>query len=221
VVGWVNVHSPYYTEDLAETQGGNVTTRDTILDGALEVMRTRGLARTTTKEIARAAGVSEALLYKLFTDKTDLFLCVFAERLPWGMTDDDFADLVGKNTVAGNLTTILVEIERLFDATMPIAMSLISDIGLLTREAEAIKERGGPGPGFIIQRVSDYLRAEQGTGRVRTTAMVDAAAVTLVGACMHHAFVALYVRESDERQKAFAVLADGVAATVVHGIAPD
>src|ERR1700760_4013925 len=57
-------------------------TRDRILDAAAHVMRTRGFARTTPKEIARAAGYSEATLYKHFTDKTDLFLAVLKERLP-------------------------------------------------------------------------------------------------------------------------------------------
>ena len=57
-------------------------TRDRILDAAAHVMRTRGFARTTTKEIARAAGYSEATLYKHFQDKTDLFLAVLKERLP-------------------------------------------------------------------------------------------------------------------------------------------
>src|ERR1700679_3578661 len=57
-------------------------TRDRILDAAAHVMRTRGFARTTTKEIARAAGFSEATLYKHFQDKTDLFLAVLKERLP-------------------------------------------------------------------------------------------------------------------------------------------
>ncbi|HEY2278086.1 MAG TPA: TetR/AcrR family transcriptional regulator [Streptosporangiaceae bacterium] len=57
-------------------------TRDRILDAAAHVMRTRGFARTTTKEIARAAGYSEATLYKHFQDKTDLFLAVPKERLP-------------------------------------------------------------------------------------------------------------------------------------------
>ena len=57
-------------------------TRDRILDAAAHVMRTRGFARTTTREIARAAGYSEATLYKHFQDKTDLFLAVLKERLP-------------------------------------------------------------------------------------------------------------------------------------------
>jgi AcrR family transcriptional regulator len=40
-----------------------------ILDAAHELMLTLGLARTTTKEIARAAGCSEAALYKHFASK--------------------------------------------------------------------------------------------------------------------------------------------------------
>jgi AcrR family transcriptional regulator len=199
-----------------------VTTRDAILDGALEVMRARGLARTTTKEIARASGFSEATLYKLFTDKTDLFLSVFAERLPQvTVMTDDVAGLVGKNTVEANLTAMLVEIERLWDASLPIAMSLFSDAGLLAREAEAVRARGGPAPGAIIQRVGDYLRGEQAAGRVSTTAPVDAAATALVGACMHHALVGSFINHGrgGGREQDF-VLAGGVVAAVLHGIFP-
>ena len=53
-----------------------------ILDAAHELMLTVGLARATTKEIARAAGCSEAALYKYFDSKEDLFVRVLAERLP-------------------------------------------------------------------------------------------------------------------------------------------
>ncbi len=64
-------------------------------------------------------------MYKLFADKTDLYLCVFAERLPWGSALRDYVtDRVGKRTVAENLTAMLIEIEQLFDANLPIAMSL-------------------------------------------------------------------------------------------------
>jgi AcrR family transcriptional regulator len=200
------------------------TSRDRILDGALEVMRSRGLARATTKEIARAAGVSEALIYKLFADKTDVLLCVFAERLPWGMAlREDVTDHVGKRTVAENLTRMLIEIEQIFDASMPIAMALFSDVELMAREVEALQARGGPGPGILIQHVSDYLRAEQVAGRVRTGVPIDAAATTLVATSLHHAFAAFFYvgRRDEDRKKAFGVLADGVVATVLNGIAPD
>jgi AcrR family transcriptional regulator len=57
-------------------------TRQRILDAADHLMRTLGLARTTTKEIARGAGCSEAALYKHFAGKEDLFVAVLQERLP-------------------------------------------------------------------------------------------------------------------------------------------
>ena len=50
-----------------------LTTRDHILDAAAHVMHTLGMARTTTKEIAQAAGLSEAALYRHFADKAELF----------------------------------------------------------------------------------------------------------------------------------------------------
>lgn len=53
-----------------------------IIDAAHQLMLTIGLARATTKEIARAAGCSEAALYKHFASKEELFVTVLKERLP-------------------------------------------------------------------------------------------------------------------------------------------
>ncbi|MFF5422601.1 TetR/AcrR family transcriptional regulator, partial [Streptomyces misionensis] len=53
-----------------------------IVDAAHQLMLTIGLARATTKEIARAAGCSEAALYKHFASKEELFVTVLKERLP-------------------------------------------------------------------------------------------------------------------------------------------
>ena len=101
------------------------STRDAILDGALHVMQTRGLARTTTKEIARAAGYSEATLYKLFDDKFDLFLCVLFERLPTiSVADDDAAALAGTGSVAGHLYRLVVEMTGYYRAVLPIGISI-------------------------------------------------------------------------------------------------
>lgn len=53
-----------------------------ILDAAHALMLSVGLAKATTKEIAKAAGCSEAALYKYFASKEELFISVLAERLP-------------------------------------------------------------------------------------------------------------------------------------------
>src|SRR5262249_30528940 len=56
--------------------------RDRILDAAVTLLRERGLAAATTKEIARRAGCSEGSLYTYFTTKEELLHAVMAERLP-------------------------------------------------------------------------------------------------------------------------------------------
>ncbi len=200
-----------------------MTTRDAILDGALEVMRTRGLARTTTKEIARAAGFSEPTLYKFFADKVDLFLCVLGERLPRvSVVSDGISHLVAKGSVAENLRTMGIEIERFYETSLPIAMSVFSDVNLLARQRKAVHERGA-GPEIIIDRVAAYLRAEQAGGRVRPSAPLEGAAGALVGACMHHAFLARFNgagEEADADDKKVARLVNRVVKAILPSLLP-
>jgi AcrR family transcriptional regulator len=50
--------------------------REEVLRAAMEVMSTRGLYGTPTLDIARAAGLSQAYLFRLFPTKLSLFLAV-------------------------------------------------------------------------------------------------------------------------------------------------
>jgi hypothetical protein len=63
---------------------------------------------------------------------------------------------------------------------------------------------------------------EQAGGRLSGTASVDAAAFALVGACMHHAFLGTFsdLGSVDYQEEEFGPLADGIVATVLHGISP-
>jgi AcrR family transcriptional regulator len=186
-------------------------------------MRTRGLARTTTKEIARAAGFSEPTLYKFFVDKVDLFLCVLAERLPRvTVVSDGISHLVGRGNVAENLRSMGIEIERFYAASLPIAMSVFSDVNLLARQRKAVHERGA-GPEIIIKRVADYLRAEQAGGRINDSAPVEGAAGALVGACMHYAFLARFNDGSEEAHaddKKVADLVNRVVEAILPSLCP-
>ncbi|WP_125611394.1 TetR/AcrR family transcriptional regulator [Specibacter cremeus] len=165
------------------------STREAILDGALSVMRSRGLARTTTKEIARAAGCSEPLLYRHFNDKIDLFLAVLAERLPKvGVVVDGAESLAGSGAVAGNLHLIVVEVTGFYRTVLPIGMSIFSDTDLLSRHRDAVRAHG-TGPEIISDGVKGYLAAEQVRGRIDATAPIEGAAMALTGACMHQAFL--------------------------------
>ncbi|MFC6884017.1 MULTISPECIES: TetR/AcrR family transcriptional regulator [Actinomadura] len=50
--------------------------RDTVLRTAVRAFAARGYYGTTTTEVAKAAGISQAYLYRLFPDKQALFVAV-------------------------------------------------------------------------------------------------------------------------------------------------
>ncbi|MEU9855426.1 helix-turn-helix domain-containing protein [Streptomyces sp. NPDC047974] len=164
-------------------------TRVRIVDAARDLMGTVGLARTTTKEIARAAGCSEAALYKHFASKEQLFLTVLTERLPrLGGLLEALAVDPGRRTVEENLTEIARQAARFYEQTFPIAASLYAEPLLKARHDAAIRELGA-GPHRPIEGLTAYLRAEQQHGRIGPDADPGAAAALLLGACAQRAFV--------------------------------
>jgi len=171
-----------------------MSTRDRILDGAAEVMRIRGLANTTTKEIAKAAGLSEAMLYKVFRDKVDLFLGVLSERLPRMTVLSGTADgPLERNTLA-DVRQLASEVLSFYLESFPIAASLFSDPQLLARHREALLERDA-GPQTVIEGVAAHLTAQQRAGRMAPTAPAEVVAELLVGACLHRAFLVCFSGE--------------------------
>jgi len=181
-----------------------LTARERFLDGAAEVLRRRGYAAATTKEIAGAAGLSEAMLYKVFRDKVDLFLSVLTERLPRvALVRDGFAEQVGHGTHAANHKRLAAELLAFYLETFPIAASVFSDSRLLSHLRGALRD-AGRGPHVNVEAVAAYLAAEQEAGRVRATLNPAAAAELLVGACLHRAFLTRFngdnLTESDVTQ---------------------
>lgn len=188
-----------------------------ILDAAHQLMLTVGLARTTTKEIARAAGCSEAALYKHFASKEDLFLGVLTERLPQvGLLLSELIENPGRATLAENLGEIVRRAAQFYDQSFPIAASLYAELGLKQRHDRSMRERG-KGPHLPIEGVAAYLRVEQEAGRVRSGVDVDAAAGLLLGACALRSF-AYDMREAGPPE--LDAFVDGVVRTLLAGLDP-
>ena len=162
--------------------------RDRILDAAAKVMREDGISRATTKQIASAAGYSEAMLYKMFGDKQDIFLAVLTERVPQLAQPDS---LVGKATVRANLEQLAGQLLSFYLQTFPIAASIFSSRDLLSSHREIMRARkAGPHvPSGIVQR---YLDAEQEAGRIHADCDTHAVAVLLTGAALHESFLAAF-----------------------------
>ncbi|MFG3284708.1 TetR/AcrR family transcriptional regulator [Streptomyces sp. NPDC048111] len=188
-----------------------------IVSAAYELMLTIGLARATTKEIAKAAGCSEAALYKHFASKEDLFVTVLRERLPQLETlVERLAAAPGEGSLEENLTEIARQAALFYAESFPIAASLYADPQLKRRHDEALRELGA-GPHLPIDGVDAYLRAEQRAGRVAADADTYAAASLLLGACAQRAF-AYDMTPSGVGPRGLEEFARGVVRVVLRGI---
>jgi AcrR family transcriptional regulator len=191
-------------------------TRERILDAAAQVMETLGLARATTKQIARAAGYSEATLYKHFSDKTELLLAVLGERLPAlvGLLKR-LPDEAGQGVVAERLEEVAGQAVRFYERAFPILSSLFADPTLLARYREGLAAVGA-GPHRANEALAAYLRAERELGRVDASVDPEAGAAMLLGACFQRAFLAAFDGEpipAAERAR--------LAARLVGSLLPD
>ena len=195
-----------------------MATRDRILDAAAQVMRTAGLARATTREIAAVAGLSEAALYKHFRDKEDLILAVVHERLPaFVPLLHDLPARVGQEAVEATLTAVAHAALAYYAELVPMLAGLFAEPRLLAGHRDGLRARG-VGPHLAVPAVAAYLRAEQVLGRVAAAADPAAAAALLLGACFQRAFL-LHVVGEDVLGPAPA-FPDDLAATLLRGLAP-
>jgi AcrR family transcriptional regulator len=147
-------------------------------------MRTAGFAATTTKSIAREAGLSEGTLYKHFTDKSELFLAVLHERFP------AFAPFVAALTDGGRpLREWLLAVARaalvFYTEAFPMIASVFSDPELLTAH-RGTTNRLNLGPHRPIAALSASLRAR---ADIPAGTDCDAAAALLLGACFQFGFL--------------------------------
>lgn len=154
------------------------------------IMRRDGLVRATTKEIAREAGCSEALLYKHFPDKRDIFMRVLTERSP---RLDAAQEMPGTGTVVGNLESLVAALLEFYGQSFPIAVSIFSSSDLLSAHREAMAQRGA-GPHAPSRFVEHYLEQEVKIGRLP---QLDTGALArlLTGAALHEAFLRTYAGE--------------------------
>lgn len=169
-------------------------TRYHILDAAHRVVRQRGLAGATTKEIAREAGCSEGTLYNHFQDKQDLVMCLMRERMPYLAAMLALPDKAGKGTVRGNLEEIAELAVDFFREVIPMTASVFSEPDLLERQREFFRPADPsspppPGPHRAYHTIAEYIRAEQRLGRVRDRVGPTGIGAALIGACFHYAFL--------------------------------
>ena len=181
--------------------------RERILQAADHVIRTNGLARTTTKEIARVAHCSEGSLYNHFQSKEDLFVQMIKGHLQHFLAVlHKLPERVGTRTVKENLQEVAHAAIEYFRLSIVMTASMFTEPSFLSRHRGSFVERN-EGPHRANEILGAYLGAEQELGRANSAINPRSAADLLLGACFQHVFHLQFrgVKEPEEEEKRFIV----------------
>jgi len=176
----VAAHKRAFGTPRAAASGGNPALRERLIDAAERLLAERQVSAITTRDIARAAGLSVGVLYNYFADKNDLVVAALLRRYEAQLTVFE-ANLpaAGEGEVEANLTAYAEAMFALATETLPAIAGLMSDPGLMHR---FIAEIHGSEYGMqrTLGQVVAYLAAEQSLGRLGEFD-VPSAVTTLVG----------------------------------------
>ena len=157
--------------------------REHLVATAASLLAERQVSAITTRDIARAAGVSDGVLYNYFADKSELLVAGLVRRFETVVARFG-ADLPepGTGTLADNLVAYLQALYDLSRDSFPMIAGLVGEPGLLARVIDEIHR---PGQGILpfLNRIGEYLYVEQQLGRVRADADLMAVMLLLTGTC--------------------------------------
>src|SRR5258705_7230592 len=159
--------SPRVARAVSGVEGdAGVALRAHLLDVVEGLLAERSVTAITTRELARAAGVSEGVLYNYFADKNDLVLTALVRR---------FAELVarleaaapaaGEGTLVENVVTLSEALFALHVEAMPMIGKLLAEPSLLQRFMKDIHAQTQPFGGKQIRdAVLRYFAEERRLG---------------------------------------------------------
>ena len=171
---------------------GRPSRRPEIIAATEALIRTRGLASTTTRAIAEQAGCSEAALYVHFDNRLSLLLAVLEESLPDMLVPlQALEQSIGTRTPQQNLAVGLRAIFAFHERVVPMLCGLFADPQLLTAYRESLTTRN-KGPHGAIARLQKYMSAEQKLGRIHKSIDAETAATILMASSFFKAFVSKF-----------------------------
>jgi AcrR family transcriptional regulator len=164
-------------------------TQQKLIEATERLLRRDGLARVTTRQIAREAGVTEGVIYHHYRDKAELLLAVT------GSSIGEFREVlnslplqVGQGSIRDNLERTLQAAYDFQFRIVPIVCSLFADVQLLDRTREILNERQC-GPECVVEALVVYLEAEQRLGRFNRSVSPRSAAEILLASGFHTAML--------------------------------
>ncbi|WP_441947123.1 TetR/AcrR family transcriptional regulator [Nocardia sp. 2TAF39] len=156
--------------------------REAVIAAAQQILTEAGVARLSTKEVAKRAGVAESSIFYHFGDRIGLLQAVVQQHLR------PFKDVLGEVDGHGELRAYLVALmealENFFVATIPVAAAIQSDAELRAKYLDRVQE-ADIGPHRAVDALEARLRAAR--PNASDTVNLRAAALLLVGAAHQRA----------------------------------
>lgn len=191
---------------------GKVNRRSEILRAAAKLMQARGLSGITTRQISHEVGCSEGALYVHFNGRLELLLAMLEETLPDMLGPlQELRESVGRGSAQENVVKALGGIFKFHQRIVPGTAGLFAEPELLAAYRNSLA-RQGKGPHLSTKVLEEYLRSEQGLGRIALEVDAKLAACLMMSASFFRAFVEHFFGKSIE--PAWSKFAEQLVATV-------
>ena len=161
--------------------------RTQIVTATRKLIEDRGIAETTTKQIAKAAGCAEGTIFRHFARKEDLLLAAVMASFP--SLRESLMSISG-GTPRERLQRLARNVIRFFEQITPAAVAVLSDAELTRRHRDTMREHNG-GPQRIYMAVSRFIESEQARGAVHAGLSSAHISSALLGPCFFRVFTRL------------------------------
>lgn len=184
-------------------------TRVHILQTALRLFAERGISATSTRRIAKEAGVSEGLIFHHFPKKRDLLLGIrrgrvgFSDRIVAVMSESADAPV---EVVIRGVASSFVAMLGSGSAEARLFQILLGESRTDPELGAMFKERSGQ----VVGAIAGYLQARVDAGELRADLCCEAAAMNLLGS-----FVWFFVYSRHESEEAWAEAATAYGEHIV------
>ncbi|WP_433630621.1 TetR/AcrR family transcriptional regulator [Nocardia sp. CA-120079] len=158
--------------------------RESVVVAAQEILLEAGVARLSTKEVAKRAGVAESSIFYHFGDRMGLLQAVIQRHLR--PVKDVLGEVEEEPGLRAGLVALVEALEEFFVDTIPVMAAVQSDVELRAKFAERSRELD-IGPHRAVDAVVAHLSMPHADRRVPESVDLRAAALLLVGAAHQRA----------------------------------
>ncbi|WP_433710828.1 TetR/AcrR family transcriptional regulator [Nocardia sp. CA-084685] len=158
--------------------------RESVVVTAQEILLEAGVARLSTKEVAKRAGVAESSIFYHFGDRMGLLQAVIQRHLR--PVKDVLGEVEERPELRAGLVVLVEALEEFFLDAIPVMAAVQSDVELRAKFAQRSQELD-IGPHRAVDAVVAHLSMPHADQRVPASVNLRAVAVLLVGAAHQRA----------------------------------